>query len=121
MGLQGIARQETIGPGLLALFGRVRGAPLVRAHTRSGDPVALAACLGGSDRFDRAFAEFAESYADQNERDFEAVDAARHPGRIRAERLRSAVRLSRGRSGGPAHRRVPSLRQLPHLHDTQSQ
>ncbi|UUU33788.1 DUF2252 domain-containing protein [Streptomyces sp. CA-210063] len=84
---KGIARPETMGPGLLALFGRLCGASLARAHARSGDPIALAAYLGGGDRFDRALAEFAQSYADQNERDFEALEAARRSGRITAERL----------------------------------
>ncbi|MFD8525221.1 DUF2252 domain-containing protein [Streptomyces capillispiralis] len=84
---KGIARPETMGPGLLALFGRLCGASLARAHARSGDPIALAAYLGGSDRFDRALTEFAQSYADQNERDFGALGAACRSGRIRAERL----------------------------------
>ncbi|MFJ4979376.1 DUF2252 domain-containing protein [Streptomyces coeruleorubidus] len=84
---KGIARPETMGPGLLSLFGRLCGASLARAHARSGDPLALAAYLGGSDRFDRALTEFAQSYADQNERDYEALEAARRAGQIRAERL----------------------------------
>jgi uncharacterized protein (DUF2252 family) len=83
---KGIARPETMGPDLLALFGRLCGASLARAHARSGDPVALAAYLGGGDRFDRALAGFAQAYADQNERDFAALEAARRSGRIRAER-----------------------------------
>ncbi|MBC7268162.1 MAG: DUF2252 domain-containing protein, partial [Streptomyces sp.] len=81
---KGIARPETMGPELLALFGRLCGACLARAHARSGDPLAIAAYLGGSDRFDRALTEFAQSYADQNERDFEALGAAYRSGRIRA-------------------------------------
>jgi uncharacterized protein (DUF2252 family) len=84
---KGIAQPETMGPGMLALFGRMCGASLARAHARSGDPIAIAAYLGGSDRFDRALTEFAQSYADQNERDFEALEAACRSGRIRAERL----------------------------------
>ncbi|MGW7053543.1 DUF2252 domain-containing protein [Streptomyces sp. NPDC054887] len=84
---KGIARPETMGPRLLSLFARMCGASLARAHARSGDPVAVAAYLGGSDRFDRALAEFAQSYADQNERDYEALEAAGRSGRIRAERL----------------------------------
>ncbi|GGZ87971.1 hypothetical protein GCM10010344_64340 [Streptomyces bluensis] len=84
---KGIARPETMGPGLLALFGRLCGASLARAHARSGDPVAIASYLGGSDRFDRALTEFAQSYADQNERDFATLGAAVGSGRIRAERL----------------------------------
>ncbi|WP_166024302.1 DUF2252 domain-containing protein, partial [Streptomyces chilikensis] len=67
---KGIPRPETMGPELLALFARLCGACLARAHARSGDPVALAAYLGGGDRFDRALCAFAQSYADQNERDF---------------------------------------------------
>ncbi|MFF3849693.1 DUF2252 domain-containing protein [Streptomyces sp. NPDC002328] len=84
---KGIARPETMDPGLLRLFARLCGACLARAHARSGDPVAIAAYLGGSDRFDRALAGFAQAYADQNERDFEALAAAVHAGRVRAESL----------------------------------
>jgi uncharacterized protein (DUF2252 family) len=84
---KGIAQPETMGPGLLAFFGRLCGASLARAHARSGDPVAIAAYLGAGDRFDRAITEFAQSYAAQNERDFAALEAACRSGRIRAERL----------------------------------
>lgn len=82
-----IARPETMDPGLLTLFGRLCGASLARAHARSGDPIAIAACLGASDQFDRALTGFAQSWTDQNERDFEALGAAGRSGRIRAERL----------------------------------
>ncbi|WP_151771465.1 DUF2252 domain-containing protein [Streptomyces abyssomicinicus] len=84
---KGIPRPETMGPELLVLFARLCGACLARAHARSGDPVALAAYLGGGDRFDRALAEFAQAYADQNERDFAALQAAFRSGRISAKRL----------------------------------
>ncbi|MDQ1034214.1 uncharacterized protein (DUF2252 family) [Streptomyces sp. V3I8] len=84
---KGIARPETMDPGLLRLFGQLCGACLARAHARSGDPVAIAAYLGGSDRFDRALAGFAQAYADQNERDFEALGAAVRLGRVTAENL----------------------------------
>jgi hypothetical protein len=84
---KGIARPDTMDPDLLRLFARLCGACLARAHARSGDPVALAAYLGGSERFDRALAEFAQAYADRNERDFEALGAAARAGRVRAESL----------------------------------
>jgi uncharacterized protein (DUF2252 family) len=84
---KGIARPDTMSPDLLCLFARLCGASLARAHARSGDPVAIAAYLGGSDRFDRALAGFAQAYADQNERDFEALGAADRSGRISAESL----------------------------------
>ncbi|WP_210593486.1 DUF2252 domain-containing protein [Streptomyces sp. GESEQ-35] len=84
---KGIARPETMDPDLLRLFGQLCGASLARAHARSGDPVAIAAYLGGSDRFDRALTVFAQAYADQNERDFETLGAAARSGRVRTESL----------------------------------
>ncbi|MFK4147671.1 DUF2252 domain-containing protein [Streptomyces sp. NPDC004065] len=82
---KGIARPDTMSPALMRLFAQVCGASLARAHARSGDPVAIASYLGRSDRFDRALAGFAQAYADQNERDFEALGAAVRSGRVRAE------------------------------------
>ncbi|MQL67137.1 DUF2252 domain-containing protein [Streptomyces vinaceus] len=82
---KGIARPETMDPGLLRQFARLCGASLARAHARSGDPVALAAYLGRGDRFDRALAAFAQDYADRNERDFAALGGAVRAGRVRAE------------------------------------
>jgi Uncharacterized protein conserved in bacteria (DUF2252) len=59
------------------------GWTLARAHARGGgDRVAIAAYLGRSDAFDRAIAEFAESYADLNEGDYQALVAAERSGRI---------------------------------------
>ncbi|MFC9927093.1 DUF2252 domain-containing protein [Streptomyces sp. NPDC127190] len=81
---KGTARPETMDPGLLRLYGHLCGASLARAHARSGDPVVLAAYLGGSDRFDRALTGFAQAYADQNERDHKALRAAVRKGGIRA-------------------------------------
>ncbi|MER6136107.1 DUF2252 domain-containing protein [Streptomyces sp. NPDC001815] len=84
---KGIARPETMDPGFLRLFAQLCGACLARAHARSGDPVAIAAYLGGSDRFDRALIRFAQAYADQNEQDFASLGAAVRSGRIHAESL----------------------------------
>jgi hypothetical protein len=47
--------------------------------------VQIAAYLGKSDRFDRALADFAMTYADQNERDHAALCAAVESGRIVAD------------------------------------
>jgi uncharacterized protein (DUF2252 family) len=57
---------------------------LARAHARSGDRIAVAAYLGRGDVFDRAVAEFAAAYADQNERDHAALAAAARDGRLTA-------------------------------------
>ena len=55
------------------------------AHARSGDAVAIAAYLGTGATFDRALASFARAYADQNERDYEALSTAATEGRIPVE------------------------------------
>jgi uncharacterized protein (DUF2252 family) len=58
---------------------------LARAHSRSGDRVALASYLGNNPTFDKALCSFAETYADQNERDYEAFAKACKSGRLHAE------------------------------------
>jgi uncharacterized protein (DUF2252 family) len=68
----------------LAAYGRICGWTLARAHARSGDRIAIAAYLGSSDVFDRAAVEFAEAYADLNERDHGALVRAVQEGRIDA-------------------------------------
>ena len=60
----------------MAVYAGLCGWTLARAHARSGDRIALAAYLGKTDKFDTAIAEFAETYADQNERDHAALAAA---------------------------------------------
>jgi len=69
----------------LAAYGRLCGWTLARAHARTGDRIAIAAYLGGGPVFDEAMAAFAETYADQNERDFEALTQAVKSGRVQAE------------------------------------
>jgi len=66
----------SMSPEALGIYAEVCGWTLARAHARSGDPIAMGAYLGAGDRFDRAMAEFASSYADQNQRDFDALTAA---------------------------------------------
>jgi uncharacterized protein (DUF2252 family) len=78
---------ERLTPHGLELYARMCGWTLARAHARSGDPIAIAAYLGGGDAFDLAIAEFSESYADQSERDHAALVAAIDSGRIAAEEL----------------------------------
>ncbi|HEY6312782.1 MAG TPA: DUF2252 domain-containing protein [Streptosporangiaceae bacterium] len=75
----------TLRPEGLQMYGALCGWTLARAHARSGDRIALASYLGGSDVFDRAIAKFASAYADQNERDQQALVDAVKSGRIVAE------------------------------------
>jgi len=76
---------ERMLPRGMALYAGLCGWTLARAHARSGDRVTLAAYLGGSDKFDNAIAEFAEAYADENERDYAALAAAVVSGRAHAQ------------------------------------
>jgi uncharacterized protein (DUF2252 family) len=75
---------EQMVPAGMTVYARLCGWTLARAHARSGDRVALAAYLGGSDKFDQAIADFAETYADQNERDYAALQDAVKDGRAEA-------------------------------------
>ena len=82
---KGSAEVEQMIPQGMAAYGRFCGWTLARAHARSGDRVALAAYLGSSDAIDSAMAEFAESYADQNELDYATLVEAVKSGRLVAE------------------------------------
>jgi len=75
---------EVMLPPGMTLYAQLCGWTLARAHARSGDRVALAAYLGGSAKFDEAIADFAETYADQNERDYAAFQAAVKDGKAEA-------------------------------------
>ena len=76
---------EAMVPRGMRLYGQLCGWTLARAHARSGDRIAIAAYLGASDTFDQAITKFAGAYADQNEKDHEALLAAVASGRIVAE------------------------------------
>ncbi len=82
---KGSVEIEQLRPQGLTNYARVCGWTLARAHARSGDRVAIASYLGKSDRFDQAIADFSVAYADQNERDYDALKAAIKSGRITAE------------------------------------
>jgi len=77
------AIEQMLMPGLLA-YAQLCGWTLARAHARSGDRFAIAGYLGKSDKFDRAVAAFAESYANRTEQDHAALAAAVTDGRIQA-------------------------------------
>jgi uncharacterized protein (DUF2252 family) len=82
---KGSADVERMRRKELAAYGRLCGWTLARAHARSGDRIAIASYLGAGTAFDVAIVAFAETYADQNERDYEALVAAVKSGRIEAQ------------------------------------
>jgi uncharacterized protein (DUF2252 family) len=79
---RGSVEAAGITPAALELWGRMCGWTLARAHARTGDRIALASYLGRSDAFETAIDKFARSYADHNERDYEAFEKAVRKGRI---------------------------------------
>jgi uncharacterized protein (DUF2252 family) len=82
---KGSAQVETMDLRGLTAYAEICGMTLARAHARGGDRIAIASYLGKGDVFDRSLAEFAEAYADQSERDYEALRAAVREGRVEAE------------------------------------
>ena len=81
---KGSVRVESMDASGLVSYAEICGMTLAHAHARGGDRIAIGAYLGKSDVFDAAMAEFAEAYADQSERDYEALREAVDSGRIEA-------------------------------------
>jgi uncharacterized protein (DUF2252 family) len=82
---KGSFEMEGALPQGLAVYSGVCAQALARAHARSGDRIAIASYLGNSSAFDDALVEFAGTYADQNERDYDELQKAVADGRITAE------------------------------------
>jgi uncharacterized protein (DUF2252 family) len=81
---KGSAVVERMTAKTMALYAKLCGGTLARAHARSGDRIAIAAYLGKGDVFDQAICDFAEAYADQNERDYKEFAKAVEDGRLEA-------------------------------------
>jgi uncharacterized protein (DUF2252 family) len=80
--MKGSVLVEAMVPFGLNFYAGVCGWTLARAHARSGDPVAIAEYLGDSDAFDKSITDFAERYADQNERDYQQFVTAIRAGQL---------------------------------------
>ena len=76
---------DTMSPDQLDVYGQICGWTLARAHARSGDRVAIAAYLGSSKSFDKAIAQFAAHYAEQNDLDHQALNTAIDTGKLTAQ------------------------------------
>jgi uncharacterized protein (DUF2252 family) len=82
---KGSVEVEDMVPAGLAMYGKLCGWTLARAHARSGDRIAIAAYLGGGASFDRAILEFSHAYAEQNDRDYRRLTKAVKSGKIVAQ------------------------------------
>ena len=79
------AEIETLVPVGFTAYVELCATALARAHARTSDPSKISGYLGSKDTFDRAIATFAETYADQAERDYAALLAAIKEGRVQAQ------------------------------------
>jgi len=82
--VKGSVDLDTILPAGLITYGGVCGATLARAHARSGDPAMIVGYIGTGTTFNKAMLAFAESYADQTERDHVRLLAAIADGEVPA-------------------------------------
>jgi uncharacterized protein (DUF2252 family) len=71
---------ELKGPGLIE-YGQVCGELLARGHARSADACIIAGYIGNGRRFDEAVLEFAEAYAEQTQKDWQALLKSKHGGK----------------------------------------
>ena len=79
------AEVETMDLTMFSGYVGLCAATLARAHARTSDPAQIAGYLGNRDVFDQAIATFAETYANQAERDHAALLAAITEGRVQAQ------------------------------------
>jgi len=68
--------------GGFAGYAQVCGRTLARAHARSGDAATISGYLGSGTAFDQAMASFADTYAEQVIRDYDALVTAARSGAV---------------------------------------
>ncbi|MDO9241671.1 MAG: DUF2252 family protein, partial [Methylicorpusculum sp.] len=73
---------ELFSPATMAQYAEICGWALAGAHARSGDAAKIAGYLGKKDDFEIALADFSEAYADQNDKDHQALVHAVQQGRL---------------------------------------
>jgi uncharacterized protein (DUF2252 family) len=77
---KGSIELEDLAGGGLQAFAEVCGELLARGHARSGDPLAIAGYMGSGDGFAAALGKFGSLYADQTEKDWQALRRSGKPG-----------------------------------------
>jgi uncharacterized protein (DUF2252 family) len=77
---------ETFDAEMLAHYAKMCGIILARSHAKQLGHCTICGYLGSSNQFDDAMAGFAMAYADQAERDYDALKSAVKIGKIKAYR-----------------------------------
>jgi uncharacterized protein (DUF2252 family) len=75
---------ETFGLAEMTIYAGWCGRALALSHARSGSASMLSGYMGKGDALDKAIATFSMAYADQNEKDHEALDRAVRRGKVKA-------------------------------------
>jgi uncharacterized protein (DUF2252 family) len=75
---------EELRPEGLEIYGELCAWCLARAHARSGNRIAIAGYLGSSGAFERALAQFAETYAEVTDADHRRLAEAAAGGQVEA-------------------------------------
>ena len=83
--LEGLVAARGDEPAAMGVYGRICGADAGSRARSIGRPDRDRRLPRGRRPFDRAIAEFAEAYADQNDRDYQALKDAAASGRIEAK------------------------------------
>lgn len=73
---------ELFSPAVMNQYAGICAWALASSHARSGDAAKISGYLGKKEDFDAALADFSESYADQNEKDHQALVHAVQEGRL---------------------------------------
>ncbi|HKZ14260.1 MAG TPA: DUF2252 domain-containing protein [Solirubrobacterales bacterium] len=82
---KGSAEVEQMNASTMTGYAQLCGWTLARAHARTGDRQAISAYLGKGDKFDRAIVEFSQSYADQNDADYQVLMEAQRSGDLEVQ------------------------------------
>jgi hypothetical protein len=71
--MKGAITVDGLDAAALADYAGICGFLLAKGHARTSGASMIAGYLGGGDNVDRAMCRFARAYADQTERDYEAL------------------------------------------------
>ncbi len=83
--MKGSVEVEDLDEAGFKTYVKVCSVCLARAHARTGDEAGIRGYLGKNDTFAKAIGDFSMAYADQTERDYQALVDAVESGRIVAE------------------------------------
>ncbi len=83
--MKGSIELKDLTPTQFSAYGALCGSVLARGHSQSAGASVVSGYLGASPRMDEALVSWAHASADQNERDFGALQAAVKVGRLPAE------------------------------------